>query len=60
MFSVPSVGQAHGNEVRLWKRGQGDHQDANAAFSLAEKAMPIGGIVGASVRSDSGLLVGRF
>src|SRR5215472_1459346 len=50
----------NGKKFVCGKYGHNDHRDANAAFSLAERSMPIGGVVGASVRSDSGLLVAPF
>src|SRR5206468_8234081 len=44
----------NGKKFVCGKCGHNDHRDANAAFSLAERVMPIGGVVGDSVRSDSG------
>src|SRR5437016_47585 len=45
----------------VWRRcGHNDHPDGTAAFSLAERVMPTGGVVGDSVRSDSGLLIAPF
>ena len=47
----------NGKSYRCGHCGHNDHRDANAAFTLAQRVMPIGGVVGDSVRSDSGLLV---
>jgi IS605 OrfB family transposase len=40
--------------------GHNDHRDANAAFTLAQRVMPIGGIARDSEGSCSGLLVAPF
>jgi hypothetical protein len=37
-----------------------DHRDANAAFSLSERVMPIGGVAQESESLRSVLLVGPF
>ncbi|HZS43426.1 MAG TPA: transposase [Candidatus Paceibacterota bacterium] len=50
----------NGKSYRCGHCGHNDHRDANAAFNVAGRAMPIGGVVGDSVRSDSGLLVVPF
>lgn len=50
----------NGKSYRCGHCGHNDHRDANAAFNVATRAMPIGGVVGDSVRSDSGLLVAPF
>lgn len=40
--------------------GHKDHRDANAAFTLAQRVMPIGGLARDSVGSRSGVLVTPF
>jgi IS605 OrfB family transposase len=51
------LSKPNGKLYRCGHCGHNDHRDANAAFVLALRALPIGGVVGDSVRSDSGLLV---
>jgi IS605 OrfB family transposase len=50
----------NGKSFRCGHCGHNDHRDANAAFNVAGRAMPIGGVVRDSVRSHSALLVEPF
>lgn len=47
----------NGKSYRCGHCGHNDHRDANAAFNVSQRAMPIGGVARDSVRSRSVLLV---
>lgn len=49
-----------GKSYRCSNCGHNDHRDANAAFTLAQRVSPIGGIARNSEGSRSGLLVAPF
>ena len=50
----------NGKSFRCARCGHNDHRDANAAFSLSERLMPIGGVAQESESLHSALLVGPF
>ncbi len=49
-----------GKSYRCAHCGHNDHRDANAAFNLSQRVMPIGGVAQDSVRLRSALLVEPF
>ena len=51
------LSKPNGKSYRCEHCGHNDHRDANAAFNVSQRAMPIGGIARDSVRPRSVLLV---
>jgi IS605 OrfB family transposase len=55
-----SLTKPAGKFYRCSRCGHNDHRDANAAFTLAQRVMPIGGVAQDSEGLRSGLLVAPF
>ena len=54
------ISKPNGKSFRCGSCGHHDHRDANAAFSLSERVMPIGGAAAESESRGRGLLVVPF
>ena len=54
------ISKPNGKSFRCGYCGHHDHRDANAAFSLSERVMPIGGAAAESESRGRGLLVVPF